>query len=256
MTSADRFSIAGRTAIVTGASRGIGRGIASCLGALNANVVAFARGEAALADAVTQFPTGRALAVAGDVTSPEDLQRAVDMACKHFGTLDVFCHCAGIYPAAPIADIGLAEWHRVVDTNLTSTFLAVKACAPAMRRRQYGRIVLISSITGPRTGFPGWAHYGATKAGMEGFMRTAALELAPSNITINAIEPGSILTEGLEAVGEDKIKAMVKHIPAGSIGQPDDIGWAVAFLASEAARFITGQTLVVDGGQTLPEIPE
>jgi 3-oxoacyl-[acyl-carrier protein] reductase len=143
----------------------------------------------------------------------------------------------------------------VIDTNLTSTFLAVRACMPVMREQRYGRIVLTSSITGVRTGYPGLSHYSATKAGMLGFMRTAALELAPFGITINAVEPGSIRTEGLAGLGEEAIATMVEHIPVGSLGEPEDIAYTVLFLASDGARFITGQTIVVDGGQTLPELP-
>jgi len=185
-----------------------------------------------------------------------DLQRVIDTACERFGRLDVFCHCAGIYPLTPLEEISMEEWRSVIDTNLTSTFLAVKACMPVMRDQNSGRIVLISSITGSRTGFPGFAHYSATKAGMSGFMRSAALELAPFNVTINGIEPGSIRSEGLAELGEERIQTMIKNIPVGSLGEPEDIGYAAVFLASDAARFITGQTIVVDGGQTLPEIPQ
>jgi 3-oxoacyl-[acyl-carrier protein] reductase len=190
------------------------------------------------------------------VRSAEDIQHTIDSARGRFGALDVFCHNAGIYPETPIEQIDLTEWHDVIDTNLMSTFLVVKACMPVMREQQYGRIVLMSSITGVLTGYPGLSHYSATKAGMLGFMRSAALELAPFRATINAIEPGSIRTEGLAGLGEDAIASMIKHIPLGSLGEPEDIAYAALFLASDGARFITGQTIVVDGGQTLPEIPE
>jgi 3-oxoacyl-[acyl-carrier protein] reductase len=202
-----------------------------------------------------QLPPDRTVAVAGDVTVAEDIQRVIETACERFGRLDVFCHCAGIYPQTPIEEIDMDEWSSVIDTNLTSTFLIVKACIPVMREQHYGRIVLISSITGSRTGYPGLSHYSATKAGMSGFMRTAALELAPFDVTINGIEPGSIRTEGLADLGEEAIETMVKNIPLGSLGEPEDIAYAAVFLASDAARFITGQTIIVDGGQTLPEIP-
>ena len=133
--------------------------------------------------------------MAGDVTVPEDVRRAITTAQEQFGRLDVFCHNAGIYPDTPLDQISLEEWHHVIDTNLTSTFIAVKECLPLMRSQNYGRIVLISSITGSRTGYPGLASYSASKAGMLGFMRTAAVELAPFMITINGIEPGSVRTE-------------------------------------------------------------
>ena len=125
-----------------------------------------------------------------------------------------------------------------------------------MRKQQHGRVVLTSSITGPVTGFPGWAHYGASKAGQLGFMRSAALEYARFGITINAVMPGNILTEGLQAQGETYLAQMRAAIPTHTLGTPRDIGTAVCFLASDEAAYITGQTLIVDGGQVLPESPE
>ena len=125
-----------------------------------------------------------------------------------------------------------------------------------MKRSAAGRIVLTSSITGPITGYPGWSHYGATKAGMLGFMRTAALELAKYKITINAILPGNVLTEGVVGLGQEYIATMTAAIPLQRLGTVEEVGYAVAFLSSEDAGFITGQTLVVDGGQTLPESPQ
>jgi 3-oxoacyl-[acyl-carrier protein] reductase len=252
---AQNDSLQGRTAVVTGASRGIGRGIARVFSQAGANVVLMARGQEGLDAVAGELDPARTLAVAGDVTSAGDLERVIGSARDRFRRLDVFCHNAGIYPETPLEEITLAEWHTVIDTNLTSTFLAVQACAAAMREQRYGRIVLVSSITGVRVGYPGLSHYSATKAGMLGFMRTAALELAPFGITINGVEPGSIRTEGLAGLGEEAIAAMVRHIPIGSLGEPEDIAHAALFLASDGARFITGQTVVVDGGQTLPEIP-
>jgi 3-oxoacyl-[acyl-carrier protein] reductase len=248
-------SLEGRTAVVTGASRGIGRGIANVFAKAGANLVLLARTQSDLERVAAELDGDRAVVVAGDVTRSEDIERARGAARERFGRLDVFCHNAGIYPETPIERIEIDEWRSVIDTNLTSTFLAVKACMPVMREQDYGRIVLISSITGSRVGFPGLAHYSATKAGMSGFMRTAALELAPYNVTINGIEPGSIRTEGLAELGQEALNSMIEHIPLGSLGEPEDIAHAALFLASDGARFITGQTIVVDGGQTLPEIP-
>src|SRR5262249_8104187 len=149
-----------------------------------------------------------------------------------------------------------SDWDQVQAVNLKGTFFAVKACASLMKKQNYGRIVLTSSITGPVTGYPGWAHYGATKAGMLGFMRTAAIELARHNITINAVLPGNIRTEGLIDLGADYLRRMEAAIPLGKLGEVEDVGYAALFLASDEARFITGQTLIVDGGQVLPESPE
>jgi 3-oxoacyl-[acyl-carrier protein] reductase len=253
MTCPDCFT--GRTVIVTGASRGIGRGISQVFAQAGANMVLMARGEAGLDAVAANLDPDRTIAIAGDVTSRQDLDRTINAARQRFGRLDVFCHNVGIYPETPLEEVTLEEWQTVIDTNLTSTLLAVQACAPAMREQRYGRIVLVSSITGVRVGYPGLSAYSATKAGMLGFMRTAALELAPYGITINGVEPGSVRTEGLVTLGEEAIASMIKHIPVGSLGEPEDVAHTALFLASDGARFITGQSVVVDGGQTLPEIP-
>ena len=241
--------------IVTGASRGIGRGISQVFAQAGANVVLMARGQEGLDAVAADLDPDRTIAIAGDVTSRKDLDRTINAARHRFGRLDVFCHNVGIYPETPLEQVTLEEWQTVIDTNLTSTLLAVQACAPAMREQRYGRIVLVSSITGVRVGYPGLSAYSATKAGMLGFMRTAALELAPFGITINGVEPGSVRTEGLVKLGEEAIASMIKHIPIGSLGEPEDVAHTALFLASDGARFITGQSVVIDGGQTLPEIP-
>jgi 3-oxoacyl-[acyl-carrier protein] reductase len=138
-------------------------------------------------------------------------------------------------------------------TNLKGTFLSVSAVLPEMKARKQGRIVITSSITGPITGFPGWSHYGASKAGQLGFMRTAAIELAPWGITVNAVMPGNIRTEGLDGLGADYIASMEASIPQKRLGSVADIANAALFFASEEAGYITGQTIVIDGGQVLPE---
>jgi 3-oxoacyl-[acyl-carrier protein] reductase len=137
--------------------------------------------------------------------------------------------------------------------NLKGTFLSLKACLPYLKESDQGRVVITSSITGPVTGFPGWTHYGASKAGQLGFMRTACLELAKYKITVNAVLPGNILTEGLIAMGEEYLQSMAASIPLKTLGTVEDIGYAALFLASKEAAYITGQTIIVDGGQILPE---
>jgi 3-oxoacyl-[acyl-carrier protein] reductase len=137
--------------------------------------------------------------------------------------------------------------------NLRGTFLAVKACLPALTTTGRGRIVVTSSITGPITGYPGWSHYGASKAGQLGFVRTAAIELAAAGITINAILPGNIATEGLISLGPDYMAMMANSIPMKRLGSVEDIANAALFFATGEAGYITGQTLVIDGGQVLPE---
>ncbi len=132
-------------------------------------------------------------------------------------------------------------------------FLSVQACVPYLKKSGQGRIVLTSSITGPVTGFPGWSHYGATKAAQLGFMRTACIELAKYAITVNAVLPGNIVTEGLAELGEAYQKSMAAPVPLKRLGHVDDIGHAALFFASKEAAYITGQTIIVDGGQILPE---
>ena len=141
------------------------------------------------------------------------------------------------------------EFDAVMGTNLRGTFLAVKACFPEMKLRRKGRIVLTSSITGPMTGYPGWAHYGASKAGQLGFMRTAAIELAPSHITINAVMPGNIATEGLVDLGPEYTTKMQASIPMGRLGKPEEVAGLVAYLSSDEAAFVTGANIAINGGQ-------
>jgi 3-oxoacyl-[acyl-carrier protein] reductase len=165
----------------------------------------------------------------------------------------VLCANAGIFPQAKLEDMKPELWDEVMSTNLKGTFLSVQACVPYLKKSDQGRIVLTSSITGPITGFPGWTHYGATKAGQLGFMRTASIELAKYGITVNAVLRGNIVTEGLQGLGDEYLKAMAAAIPLKRLGDVEDIGNADLFLASKEAGYITGQTIVVDGGQTLPE---
>jgi 3-oxoacyl-[acyl-carrier protein] reductase len=243
----------GQAAIVTGAARGIGRGIATVLAAEGARVaIADINEEAARATAAELD----AIAIGVDVTDRAGAHAMAAAALEAFGRIDILAANAGIYPLALIEEIDEAEWDRVNDLNAKGTFWALQACAPAMRERAYGRIVLTSSITGPITGHPGYAHYGASKAAMLGFMRSAAIELATSGVTVNAVMPGNVATEGLAEAGDEHQRQMMASIPMRRFADPSDVAWAVRFLASVEARYITGQTLIVDGGQVLPETPE
>ena len=145
------------------------------------------------------------------------------------------------------------DLEKVLGTNFKGTVFAVQACLDALTTSGHGRVVVTSSITGPTTGFPGWSHYGASKAAQLGFIRTAAIELAPKKITINAVLPGNVLTEGLEAQGQQYLDDMAASIPLRKLGTTADIGHAALFFASDEAGYITGQTLVVDFGQILPD---
>jgi 3-oxoacyl-[acyl-carrier protein] reductase len=250
--------LGGKTALITGATRGIGLGIAEVFAAAGASLVLTGRDTGAGQRAVAAMEAigAKALFCAADMLDQASLRAAVAAAEEQFGGVDILVQNAGVYPEMTIEQMTADDWDLVHHTNLRGTFFAVQACIPAMRARGGGRIVLISSITGVRTGFPGLAHYGATKAGVNGFMRSAALELAPYGITINAVEPGSIQTEGLAALGAPAIAAMQECIPLKRLGQPAEIGTTALFLASDLASYITGQSIVVDGGQTLPEIKQ
>ena len=245
----------GRVAVITGGSRGIGKGIAQVFAAEGAKILLVGRDESAgnaVASAIGQAG-GEAAFCRADVSLWPDTEAMAQEAVDRFGRLDILISNAGIFPSARIEVMTETDWDQVQAVNLKGTFFAVKACFARMKAQHYGRIVLTSSITGPVTGLPGWAHYGATKAGMLGFLRTAALEFARHGVTINAVLPGNIRTEGLADLGEDYLRQMERSIPVGKLGEPEDVGFAALFLASDEARFITGQTLIVDGGQVLPE---
>ena len=248
-------SIAGRSVIVTGGSRGIGRGMARVFASKGAQVLIvgrdLAQAEATAAD--IRAEGGRASGFAADVGDPDDVERMAADAVERHGGIDILCANAGVFPAARMMEMSLAQWNEVLSTNLAGAFLSVRACTPALARSGRGRIVLTSSITGPITGYPGWTHYAASKAGQLGFMRTAALELTPLGVTINAVLPGNVRTEGLDELGADYSAKMTASIPQGRLGSVEDIAYAALFFSSDEAGYITGQTLVIDGGQVLPE---
>jgi 3-oxoacyl-[acyl-carrier protein] reductase len=244
-----------KTAVITGSSRGIGKGIAQVFAAEGARVLIVGRDPRAASAVVEEIcrTGGEADFCRADVSRWSDAEALTQKAVDRFGRLDILVSNAGIFPSARIEAMTEADWDQVQAVNLKGTFFVVKASFIRMKSQHYGRIVLTSSITGPVTGFPGWAHYGATKAGMLGFLRTAALEFAPHGVTINAVLPGNIRTEGLADLGADYLRRMEQAIPVGKLGEPEDVGYAALFLASDEARFITGQSVIVDGGQVLPE---
>lgn len=245
-------SLQGKTVIVTGGSRGIGKGIARRFGEVGANVLVVSR-KLSDAEAVAAEIGPNASGFEADVSDGAQCDAMVAAALERYGSLDILCANAGIFPSARLGEMTAADFDHVISTNLKSTFLSVTAALPAMTKAGGGRIVITSSITGPITGFPGWSHYGASKAGQLGFMRTAAIELAAKGITVNAVMPGNIATEGLDGMGEDYIATMEASIPLKRLGTVTDIANAALFFASEEAGYITGQQIVVDGGQILPE---
>ena len=247
------FDLAGEVALVTGGAKGIGKGIAKALKQAGAKVI--------IGDIDKEKGEMTANELDGDfyyldVTNKEQVQYVVQSICEKYGKLSILCSNAGIFPQVTIEDMTEEDWDKVQNINVKGAFLVIQATLKHMKKQNYGRIVLTSSITGDITGYPGWAHYGASKAAQLGFMRTAALEYAKYGITINAIQPGNILTDGLIEAGEEYMNKMKSVIPVNVLGKPEDIGYTAVFLASRKAGFITGQRIVVDGGQILPETPD
>ena len=249
-------SITGRSVIVTGGTKGIGKGIARVMAKAGADVMITGRNQDDAERTVAELAslgTGRAAYLIGDVSSRAACDAMAAAAIESFGGIDIVCANAGIFPAAHLADMSEADLDLVLDTNVKGTILTVQACLPALITSGRGRVILTSSITGPITGSPGWSHYGASKAAQLGFMRTAAIELAPHGVTVNAVLPGNIATEGLADLGPEYRRSMEASIPQGRLGEVEDIGYAALFFATDEAAYVTGQAIAVDGGQVLPE---
>lgn len=248
-------SLQGRSAIVTGGSKGIGRGIAQTFANAGVDVLITGRNQTDLDETVSALAgtPGRVSALRADVTSPEDARQVVDAAVERHVGLDIVCANAGIFPSGRLEDLTPDDIDQVLAVNFKGTVYIVQAALAALTASGHGRVVITSSITGPITGYPGWSHYGASKAAQLGFLRTAAMELAPKKITVNAVLPGNIVTEGLDEMGPDYLNQMASAVPAGRLGSVADIGNAALFFATDEAAYITGQSLVVDGGQILPE---
>jgi 3-oxoacyl-[acyl-carrier protein] reductase len=240
-----------RVALVIGAARGIGEGIATRFAEEGAMLVIADR-EVKAGEAIAARLNG--LFVETDISRMDHAERAAAAAIDGFGGLDILVQNAGIYPWTLIENTTPDEWDQVLGVNLRGTFLAARAALPHMKARRCGRMIFTSSITGPRVTSPGHGHYSASKAGINGFIKSAALEFSSYGITVNGIEPGNILTDGMKMHRSPAfIKSMEDAVPLGRLGNPRDIANAALFLASDDASYITGTTIIVDGGQTLPE---
>ena len=241
--------LSGKVAIVTGASRGIGRAIALALASQGAKVVASARNAEALAELTAEIKSqgGDALAVVGDVAVEDDANNLVKRAVEAYGQVDVFVNNAGITRDGLLLRMNNADWDAVLDTNLKGAFLCTRAVAKVMSKQRSGRIINISSVVG-EMGNAGQANYCASKAGLLGLTKSVARELARRNVTVNAITPGFITTEMTEDMTEKAQETMTEQIPLGRPGSAEDVANAVIFLASDQSAYITGQVLGVNGG--------
>lgn len=240
----------GKSAIVTGASRGIGKDIALYLAKEGAKVAVNYSGSKEKAEAVVEEIKafgGEAFAVQANVDQAEDVQRLVSETLEQFGTIDILVNNAGITKDNLIMRMKEQEWDDVLDTNLKGVFLCTKSVTRQMMKQRHGRIINITSIVGV-SGNAGQANYVAAKAGVIGLTKSTALELASRNITVNSVAPGFITTDMTDALPEEVKTQMLGQIPLAKFGNPEDIAKAVAFLASDDANYITGQTLHVNGG--------
>ncbi len=244
-------SLEGRSAVVTGAGAGIGRAIAMELVAAGADVLITYRSKRetteALAEELTTLGPGSCRASSLDIRQSEDVTRVIEEAKETFERLDILVNNAGVTHDTLVMRMSEEAWDTVVETNLRGTFLTSKAALRGMIRARWGRIINVTSVVG-RLGNPGQANYAAAKAGIIGFTRSLALEVASRGITVNAIAPGFVNTDMTAGLTEQQQEFLLGRIPMGRIAEPSEIAPLVAFLASDAAGYITGQTFNVDGG--------
>jgi 3-oxoacyl-[acyl-carrier protein] reductase len=248
--------LANRIAIVTGGGLGIGRAIARRFGAEGAKVVVGTRtardGESAVAD--IRDAGGEASLVVADIGTRAEATRLVEEAVRIYGGLDILLHNAAYCPSARIEDLTDEDLDRTIDVNLKACFWLTQAALPALKQsKEGGRILITSSISGNHAAAKGLVHYSASKAGVTGFVRNLALELGRAGITVNAVEPGMIMTEKLSAPEMAPFFAMMPpRVPVGRLGTGDDIAGAMVYLASTEASYVTGQSILIDGGIALP----
>lgn len=247
------FDLTNKIALVTGGANGIGNGIAKTFAKAGAKVM--------ICDIDEEAGEKTAREINGEfhklnVTDKNNAEQVVKNILDKHDSVDILAANTGIYPDVTIADMTEEDWDKIQNINLKGIFFTAKPVLEAMKKQNYGRVILTSSITGDITGYPGGSIYGATKAGILGFMRSAALEYAKYGVTVNAIQPGMVATENLKKELGVLSEKGAEAVPMKRLGEPEDIGTTACFFASEEAKYVTGQSLVVDGGQILPETPD
>lgn len=255
------LNLSGKAAIVTGGAKGIGAGIVNRLAEAGAKVLVAdideAAAKTAAADLQSKGYTAEPFTV--DVADQAQVQKMIEECQQRFGSVDILVNNAGIFPPAPVSQMSIEDFERVIKVNLHSVFLTTKYAAEVMKQQGSGRIINITSIDALHPSMIGLAHYDASKHGVWGFTKNSALELAEHNIWVNAIAPGGIVTPGVAAMSQgasaeqmaESTKAFMAKIPMHRMGQPDEIGTVALFLASDMANYMTGQQIVVDGGALL-----
>jgi len=256
MIKSGKKRLGGKVAIITGAGQGIGEAIARLFAEQGAWVVVNARTETKVNSVVDSIMRdgGAAHGIVADIGASTGTEHLVSGALKRFKNIDILVHNAGIFPYNPLEDMDDDSWSKVLDVNLTSAYRLTRGCIPAMKKRKAGRILFTSSVQGNHVAVPGCAHYAASKAGLTGLIRAAALELAQYRITVNGVEPGLVMTTGVEnTLSEHRRDLMAQYVPLKRWGEPIEIAHAMLYLASEEAAYVTGQSIVVDGGALLPQ---
>jgi 3-oxoacyl-[acyl-carrier protein] reductase len=248
-----QMKLENKVAIVTGSGQGIGKGIVSELAKEGAKVVVSDINQENIDKTVNEINSfGEAIGVKADVSNSEEVSQLVNVTVKKFGRVDILVNNAGIYPFKLLTEMEEEDWDKVLNVNLKGVFNCTKAVLPEMSKQKSGNIVNIASIAGAVIGYPNLVHYSASKGGVLGFTRSAAIDLAQYKIRVNAIAPGGVETPGTEGTMDNETsKQFIQMIPLKRMGQPIDIAKAVVFLASDDSSYITGQMIIVDGGLTL-----